>query len=170
MNQQQNDKEDWVPAGIGRRLGAMFYDAVLILAIFIVTAFLLIPFTGPIPATNIIFPLLLYIEIGAFYIYFWCANGQTLGMQTWRLLVVNERDRRIDPVTGILRFTVATISFLGLGFGFLWAFTNKNRLMFHDQASDTRVVFTGKPKKQKEKTEPKEDRKKKKPESARSPK
>ena len=127
-------------ASFSRRMGSIIYDGFLIVALLIVSSLIIIPFTGEIPASNVFYPFFLYLEVAAFYIYFWCATGQTLGMQTWRIKVVDDRGNRIDPATGVLRFAVATISLLGLGLGFLWAFTNKERLMLHDIASDTRVI------------------------------
>jgi len=133
--------ETVTPAGFARRIAAMFYDAVLILAIFIISTFLIVPFSGEISAGNIAYPLFLYGEAAVFYIYFWCRLGQTLGMQTWRLRLVSDTGARIDVMTGVLRFAAATVSLLLLGGGFLWALFNRERLMLHDLWSDSHVEY-----------------------------
>ena len=140
-----NDKTKLPNAGFRRRIGAIIYDAILLLAIFIVSSFFIIPMTGIISADNIFYPFFLYLEVAVFYIYFWCRNGQTLGMQTWRIELIDDKGARIDAATATLRFAVATLSLVAAGLGFLWALTNRERLMFHDVASDSRVVFLGKP-------------------------
>ena len=67
------------PAGLGRRLGAMLYDSLLILALFFLTGFIWVPISGDV-VTGPLFHLTLIAEIIAFFGYFWRKQGETLGL------------------------------------------------------------------------------------------
>ena len=76
------------PAGAIRRLFAMLYDAVLILAVLIVGTFLFLPLTGGEAVDGGIrfaFQAYLVLLAAGFYGFFWMRGGQTLGLRTWRL-------------------------------------------------------------------------------------
>ena len=70
-----------------RRIAALIYDSFLILAIWMLSSLAILAVTdlgeslgGP------LYQGFLYLELMAFYVYFWTFKGQTLGMQVWRLL------------------------------------------------------------------------------------
>lgn len=80
-----------------------------------------------------------WVVTGLYAVASWRHGGQTLGMRPWRLRV-----RRVDggrPGTAALwlRFAVGTVSLLGAGLGFWWAWIDRDRLTWHDRASGTRV-------------------------------
>jgi uncharacterized RDD family membrane protein YckC len=86
------------------------------------------------------FQLFLYLELGGFYIYFWCKRGQTLGMQVWRIQLITEQGQSVSLKTACTRYFFATLSVCSLGLGFLWSLVNPDKLMLHDLATNTRVV------------------------------
>jgi len=86
------------------------------------------------------FQLFLYLELGGFYIYFWCKRGQTLGMQVWRIQLITEQGQSVSLKTACIRYFFATLSVCSLGLGFLWSLVNPDKLMLHDLATNTRVV------------------------------
>jgi uncharacterized RDD family membrane protein YckC len=87
---------------IFRRIGALFYDVLLLLAVLMVAnALVVIPYEviNGHPVYESFIPLTLmrlYLigVIGAFYVYFWTHGGQTLGMKAWRLQVIVRMARR----------------------------------------------------------------------------
>src|SRR5687768_3524120 len=89
-------------AGVLRRLGAMFYDLLLVVAVLIVLTSLMLPLAGgeavtvgPYSKWKHGFQLL---ELVVIIIYFgvpWTRSGQTLGMQAWRLRVEREDGARL---------------------------------------------------------------------------
>jgi uncharacterized RDD family membrane protein YckC len=130
------------PASLLRRLAALFYDSLLLLAIWFLATALLLPFTGgeAIHANNPLLPSYLLFLSFFFYGWFWTHGGQTLGMRAWKLQL---RNLRPGPVTWwqvLLRFMVAIPSALALGLGYLWMVADKRKLTWHDRYSETCIV------------------------------
>ncbi len=130
------------PAGLLRRLAALFYDSLLLLAIWFLAMAMLLPFTGgeAIPANNpLVSTYLLFISF-FFYGWFWRHGGQTLGMRAWRLQLHNLRPGPVTWLQVLLRFMVALPAGLLLGLGYLWMLIDKQRLTWHDRYSETCIV------------------------------
>ncbi len=128
--------------GLSRRLFAMFYDGLLLLALLLVATAIGTLFTGG-EATDPGNPLMTTWLFFVSFFYFawpWLQMGQTLGMKTWRI-----RLERIDgkPLTLwhiLLRF-ISAIPSIGLGgIGLLWMLLDKEGLALHDRFSETRLV------------------------------
>ncbi|MGB1188776.1 MAG: RDD family protein [Pseudomonadales bacterium] len=123
------------------RIAALIYDSFLVVAIWMLSSLLLVAvtdlgegLTGP------LYQAFLYLELLAFYIYFWSFRGQTLGMQVWRLQVVSESGDILNRRKAMLRFLTATPSVGCLGIGLLWVLVNPERAALHDLLSKTRVI------------------------------
>jgi uncharacterized RDD family membrane protein YckC len=130
-------------ATLWRRLAAMLYDLLLIFAwvfvpwmiIFTVTSRV---YEGP------VFQAMVYIQIFAFFGYFWRLRGQTLGMQVWKIRTVNDNGELLSIGECVSRFFFATFSWAFMGLGFVWILFDSERLAWHDRASGTRVEYLGK--------------------------
>ena len=85
---------EFITAGFFRRILALFYDSLLVIGV-IICFLLLITFlfdkTFEAPL-EIFFLQITYIFIGTvFFTYFWKVNnGQTLGMQVWKIKIVGD--------------------------------------------------------------------------------
>ena len=129
------------PAGLLRRLAAMFYDALLLLAILLVAiALALILSQGTFTYHNPFFRTLMFLLCFLFFIWFWLHGGQTLGMRTWRM-----RLQRIDggPVSlwqAVLRFMLAIPCLALGGLGFFWMLIDRDRLTLYDRLSGSAMV------------------------------
>ena len=142
-------------AGPIRRLLALVYDAFLLFGLLVVPLFLLtavlahpaaplqngsvtheLPSIAPRPV------MLAYmiVVVTGFYCYFWRRSGQTLGMQAWRLRVDSRDGGRPGWRQCLLRALVGFFSLACCGLGYLWSAWGRERLTWHDRASDTRVV------------------------------
>ena len=133
--------EKFEPAGLFRRLVAMFYDSLLLFSILLVaTALALLVTRGTLHYHNPFFRTYLFFIWFFFYTWFWTHGGQTLGMRAWKLRV-----QRIDggPITlwqALLRF-LAAIPSLGLGgLGLFWLLVDRDRLAVHDRISESTIV------------------------------
>ena len=131
---------DQRPAGLLRRLAAMFYDALLIVAIWMVTLLAMVAANGGEPVFGALVQSLLFLEAFTFFGYFWSAAGQTAGMRAWRLRLVSNQGGRVSLHQATLRFAVALVAFGALGVGYFWALIDRQGRTWPDIASDCRVV------------------------------
>jgi uncharacterized RDD family membrane protein YckC len=136
-----------VRAGLLRRLGAMLYDSLLLLAVLMVATALFLPLTGgeavdpgTHPLLELVYRLVLLLLVVGFYGLFWTRRGQTLGMASWRLRVEREDGRLLTWGDTLRRLAWALLALLPLGLGFVWILLDPQRRAWHDRLSRTRVV------------------------------
>jgi uncharacterized RDD family membrane protein YckC len=163
-------------AGVGVRLAAVVYDGLLILALNAIVAAILIGIATPAEVAAkhqavvlpdwfrhlILFPAMM-VMTWLFYGYFWRKNGQTLGMQTWRIKVIKPSGAlltwgdaagrcaaavilpTICGLTANVLYNGSSGAFaLSLLFGFIgnyaWSWINRRGFAWHDQLSATVVI------------------------------
>jgi uncharacterized RDD family membrane protein YckC len=138
-------------AGLLRRLGALLYDSLLLLALLMLGTACFLPFTRGEAITFEAFPVLavlhklavVLLTIG-FYGVFWTRRGQTLGMASWRLRVEREDGELLNWRDTVRRIGAGVLSLLPLGLGWLWIIADRDRRAWHDRLSATRVVVVPK--------------------------
>lgn len=128
------------PAGLGRRLGAMLYDALLMLGIWMLTLFVLIAAGDGEPITGIWVQLLLLVELLLFYLFCWRRGGQTLGMAAWRIHLTQLDGSSCSWRQIGLRLLCAPLSLLCLGLGYIWLYFDADKQTWHDKISQTLIV------------------------------
>jgi uncharacterized RDD family membrane protein YckC len=129
-------------ARLPRRVAAMFYDSLLIIAIWMITtAIIVYALTHGEAVTGFAYQLLLYLEVYFFYVLFWRVKGQSLGMQVWKIRLLSNANDKVSYRECSIRFLVATLSLACFGLGFLWMLWDKDGLTWQDKVSGTRVVF-----------------------------
>jgi len=135
------------PAGFGRRLAALLYDALLLAA-------LLMMFTGGalffthgdavVPATAgawvYVYRAGLVLLIAGYYLINWLRSGQTLGMRAWRLRVVTDSGRPLPWSAAVRRALFGALAWAPAALGVLWLYLDPDHLALHDRLSRTRVV------------------------------
>jgi len=132
-------------ARLPRRLAAMFYDSLLVVAIWTATISVLVIFVAEGNAVDGLgYQLTLYLETFLFYLLFWRLKGQSLGMQVWKIKLVDQSGARPTYQQCTVRFLVATLSLGCLGLGFVWMLWDSKKQTWHDRISGTRIVFLGK--------------------------
>jgi uncharacterized RDD family membrane protein YckC len=141
-------------AGPISRLAALGYDSFLIFGLLVVPLFIL---TGlrerssglqtdgvihdlPPIASRPVLLLYMICMVAGFYYYFWRRNGQTLGMQAWRLRLDSRDGGRASLRQCLIRMPVGLLSLLCGGLGYWWIWLDREQLAWHDRASGTRVV------------------------------
>ena len=129
-------------ASLWRRLAAIFYDLLLLFA-WVFLPWLVIFMVTSRAYEGLLFQAIVYLQIGAFFTYFWHLRGQTLGMQVWKIRTVNDSGEILSLGECAVRFFFATFSLMFLGLGFVWILFDPDRLAWHDRASGTRVLFLG---------------------------
>jgi uncharacterized RDD family membrane protein YckC len=128
------------PAGIGRRLGAMVYDVLLIIAIWMMTLFVWVLVNDGEAVRGVAVQLVLAAELVGFYLFFWSRQGQTLGMAAWRIKVVDLDGNPPAFKQLLIRIAAAPLSLLSCGIGYLWFYLGERRQTWHDRLSGTMVV------------------------------
>jgi uncharacterized RDD family membrane protein YckC len=130
-----------------RRLGAMLYDALLVVALLMVVTAVLLSFTGGEAITyerhgvlEEVYRAVLLLVIVGFFGWFWTRKGQTLGMRSWRLKVVREDGGLLTWSDALKRMGGALVSLAAGGLGYFWIWIDRDRLTWHDRWTDTRVI------------------------------
>jgi len=141
MQNPENTLE-YEPAGLFRRLVAMFYDSLLLFSLLLAaTALALLATKGNLNYHNPFFRSSLFLICFLFFAWFWTHGGQTLGMRAWRLRVQRLDGRPITPWQALLRFLSAIPSLVLLGLGFLWILVDRKKMAWHDRFSESVIVL-----------------------------
>lgn len=138
-------------ARLPRIFGAVFYDTMIVFAIVFIAAqwFPLIPEQLKTNA-GVTFLKQIYI-LGICFLYFaysWRRGGQTIGMKSWRLKIMQSKavDTPISLGQCAIRYLVSIVSWLALGgLGFIWVLFNAQHRSWHDMASKTHLIVLPKP-------------------------
>ncbi|HHX8263198.1 RDD family protein [Vibrio diabolicus] len=145
------------PAGLFRRLAALIYDTLIIIAIEMMAAGIVMAVVfalnaagllsygeyadaadmlGKHPILSPLFTLYLAVVWIYFFVFFWTRAGQTLGMRAWKLRVCNAKDGAPITVTQAL-IRIATS---GFGLANLTVPIDPKKRGFHDIWAKTEVV------------------------------
>ena len=134
-----------------RRLAAMVYDTLLVLplimasvALFLGGRTLLIgsPGEGEVVQLNAyLVRLVALLTVFGFFCWFWIKNSQTLGIQSWRIKLVDFAGNKPGAWQSLLRCLGALLSAACLGLGYLWCLVDKHGRYWHDYISRTELVL-----------------------------
>lgn len=132
------------PPGLLRRLGALFYDCLLLLAILFFATLALLPLHGGAFAPhNPAYQAYLLAVAFLFFGGFWTRGGQTLGMRAWKIRLRSADGGAVGWRQAGLRFAAALLSFGLLGLGFFAALADPEKRCWHDRIARTRMVRQG---------------------------
>ncbi|MEO5566736.1 MAG: RDD family protein [Luteimonas sp.] len=135
---------------VGWRMLALLYDLLPVLALWMLAsaAFTLGYYLDGHGARQNIAPfsplqiglwIVCWLLAGGYAVLSWHRGGQTLGMRPWRLRIVAADGER-PPLRALAkRYAVGSLSLLLAGAGFWWAWIDRDRLAWHDRASNTRL-------------------------------
>ncbi len=146
------------PAPLWRRIAAMVYDSLPVVAIWILAAAVWIGLVEwLLPSQRAAIETMGRWAVGnwafrawllaAAFFYFglsWRRGGQTIGMRAWRIRVVAADGGAPTWAALCLRFIVAIASLGTAGLGYAWALVDRERRTWHDIASRTRTEFVAK--------------------------
>lgn len=148
-----HDTSELITAPLWRRIAAMLYDSLLIFAIWIMVGFVVLSAFGLEQArtvdgaTVVLDPHVRYtlftamlVSAWLFFAFFWTHSGQTLGMQAWRVRVVDHAGGTISWQQSLQRFAVAIPSLLLAGIGYWWTLLDRERRSWPDLVSHSRIV------------------------------
>jgi len=146
---------EFASPGLLRIFASMVYDSLLLAAISIAYGAIVVgidvslfgqPETGQriqwSLAAKIIITLGWLWVLMFFYIYFWQKFGQTLGMKTWRMQLVDARTNQLVSYSqATKRSLIALPSLLFLGAGYWFTFIHPQQRLLHDVLSGTKLIL-----------------------------
>jgi len=140
--------QNYPSASLARRLAAMLYDGLVLLALYILLGGLLVTAVSRMMGSEEMVRLspamsmsLLFTLAFLYYSHSWRRGGQTIGMKAWRLKLISEYKPEVRLSQCMLRTAVGFFSLVILGLGYWWMLFDKKQRTWHDTASMTRVVF-----------------------------
>lgn len=148
-------------AGVGRRLAALVYDALIVMGLLMVYAFAAMLVASAVVGLNCqpeeldynpcvsgpLFQLGALAVIVAYFVWSWRAAGQTIGMRAWRLLLASPGGFQLSWQQCALRVVVAPLSIACFGLGYFSAWTRVDQASWHDIVSGSEVRLLPKKKK-----------------------
>ena len=145
------------PAGLMRRLGALFYDGLIVIAIEMIAAGVVIAILHALMALSIFDPAP-YMDVSDyltrhpiwgpaytfylaavwvyFFVFFWTKAGQTLGMRAWKLQIRNQDGGAISVTQALIRIATS-----GFGLANLTVPIDPKKRGFHDIWAKTQVIL-----------------------------
>ena len=141
-------------AGITRRLMALIYDFFLLLGItfaygtLITLAKNLLGFDGLTPPglfVGLLTLLGLWFFCALFYCGCWTRRGQTLGMKSWRIQVLNGDGKYLTWRESWIRCLAASLCNGCLGLGLIWCLISRKNSALQDEITNSIVVVLAKP-------------------------
>jgi uncharacterized RDD family membrane protein YckC len=131
-----------------RRLAALFYDLLVLAAVWMLAAALvLLAFGGAVdvadqpPLYHFVLQGALLILTALYFCVSWSRGGQTIGMRAWKLRLTDDQARSPGARQSLLRFVLALVSLLPAGAGFVWCLYDRDRRAWHDVMAKTRMIF-----------------------------
>ncbi|GIU12064.1 RDD family protein [Shewanella sp. MBTL60-112-B2] len=155
-----NEHANFPRAGFLKRCGAIVYDLMLAVAVYMVAGAIgfgiFIGFTSSglidmagfehvsdllngTPLYKGIYQFWILACVGLFYISFWSRGGQTLGMRAWRLKIQHPNGQNLSMITAAARLVWSL-----LGIGNLWILINRDKLALQDMMTRSEVVVLSK--------------------------
>ena len=129
----------------------MIYDSLLVTALLFLATVPFIAIQGgeSIESSSgllhVLYQLVLFGVVFAFFVGYWSLRGRTLGMQSWGLQLQTPEMQLPSFGSASIRFFAAILSWLPAGLGFLWQLVDRDQLAWHDRLSNTRLMYYPKP-------------------------
>ncbi len=130
------------PVTLWRRCAAIVYDTLAVIGIWFVVGGIVVGLHHgeAIPVQTPWFTALLLAATYAYFAFCWHRGGQTLGMKSWRIRVVDSASAApISWRQTLVRFAVALVSWMPLGLGYFWALGGRGET-WHDRASGSKLI------------------------------
>lgn len=131
-------------APLGRRLGSLVYEVLVILALGIFLFVLpLAIFSGL--TQHALGPGLLwfylFVLLGNYFIWCWLRAGQTLAMKTWRLRLVDAQSGlTLRPLQAFVRYGMGWFCW-PTGLALLWSFIDPDKQFLHDRIAGSKIIL-----------------------------
>ena len=131
-------------APLGRRLGSLVYEILVVLALgiflFVLPLAVFSGLTQHAPGPALLW-LYLFCLFGTYFIWCWLRAGQTLAMKTWLLRLVDAQSgRTLRPLQAFVRYGMGWICW-PTGLALLWSFIDPDKQFLHDRIAGSRIIL-----------------------------
>ena len=143
-----NNKDNQQTVGFFRLAASILYDALLLTAVLFFATLPLILIPEDIQSVPVVEIMKVFWYLMVSYIYFagfWLKGGQTPGMKTWKITLVEMQGGKPNKKQVTVRFFSAILSWALAGLGFLWMIVDRNHFTLHDHLSGSRLLLVKKP-------------------------
>ena len=100
--------------GLARRLACFLYEGVLLFGVVMIVGLLYGVLTQQrhalVGATGL--QAVLFLVLGAYFVFFWCRKGQTLAMLTWHIRLVTQDGQSVRPIRATARYLLSWLWFV----------------------------------------------------------
>ena len=131
-----------VRPGLLRVLAAIFYDLWLIAALWFLGAIVDTLLRQAPGGSYLLLWTWWALSPLLFFGWFWTHGGQTLGMRSWRIRVVDSEGEAVGWGQALRRYLAALVSWGAAGLGFVWILFDRDGCSWHDRLSGTYLVMT----------------------------
>jgi len=140
IDNHMHQTENLLPCGLMRRLAAMIYDTLLVIALLMIAAaVIVIPVGSELVDGHPAFQAWLLMIWFLYFAVCW-RHGQTVGMKAWRIHLLSHSAPAGWGQLAI-RFLVAGLSIAAFGLGLIWSLLDRQHRSWHDLASRTDLVY-----------------------------
>ena len=128
--------------GLARRFAAICYDSLLLSSLLFIATLIILPFISntAIDSNNLAYKVFLLAISYLYFCWQWQNGGQTLGMKSWQIKLVDMNNQNPNWLQLNIRFLMSLVSCMTLGAGFLWSLIDKNNYTLHDRLSSTKII------------------------------
>ena len=131
-------------APLGRRLGSLVYELLVILALgiflFVLPLAIFSGLTQHSPGPGLLW-LYLFLLLGNYFLWCWIRAGQTLAMKTWRLRLIDAKTgRTLRPLQAFVRYGMGWICW-PTGLALLWSLIDPDKQFLHDRIAGSQIIL-----------------------------
>lgn len=131
-------------APLGRRLGSLLYETLVVLALgiflFVLPVAIFSGLTQHAPGPALLW-FYLFSLLGIYFIWCWIRAGQTLAMKTWRLRLIDARSGLpLRPLQAFVRYGMGWICW-PTGLALLWSLIDPDKQFLHDRIAGSRIIL-----------------------------
>lgn len=139
-----NSQPKLQPASVIRRFAAMLYDGILLFGLCFLGTLIALPLaeSDAFSANNPLFSLYLLALCFCYLGYCWTKSGQTLGMQAWRIHLVNNKGYPPSWPEALKHFIAALLGYAAACITLTGYFVSTDKAFLHEKLSKLRLAST----------------------------
>lgn len=124
-----------------KRSMIIIYDLLILLALVIILSF---PLASISTLDSWIYLFLhqfyIYLITQIYFVFFWSNGRSTIGMKTWKTIIINDNGTQLSFLTAIYRFNLSLLLNIFFLVGYLSSFFKKDNKALYDSFLKTNLI------------------------------